>query len=145
MRRALEAPAPSSPPRSGGGAVFEVDKSRQVLLYVVDGQARWVWNTSIGSERPYTHDGRQLLADTPPGDSTIGWQVDGWRDGALGRMWRPKYFHPDGIAIHGYGSVPPYPASHGCVRVTVPAMNAIWADGLTPVGTAIHVYGTSPT
>lgn len=112
---------------------------------MVDGQARWVWNTSTGTERPYAHDGRQLLADTPPGDFTISWQVDGWRDGELGRMWRPKYFHPDGIAIHGYGSVPPYPASHGCVRVTVPAMNAIWADGLAPVGTAIHVYGTSPT
>ncbi|WP_254187290.1 hypothetical protein [Micromonospora sp. WMMB482] len=33
---------------------------------------------------------------------TIDWQVDGWRDGPLGRLYRPKYFQEQGIAIHGY-------------------------------------------
>ena len=98
-------------------------------------------DTSTGTEEPYVHEGRELLADTPPGRFEISWQVVGWRDGALGRMWRPKYFHPDGIAIHGYRSVPPYRASHGCVRVTIAAMNAIWESGLAPVGTRVWVYG----
>ncbi|MGC1210903.1 MAG: L,D-transpeptidase [Micromonospora sp.] len=43
-----------------------------------------------------------------------------------GEVSRPKYFEEQGIAIHGYTSVPPYPASHGCVRVTLPAMDWLW-------------------
>jgi hypothetical protein len=55
-------------------------------------------------------------------------------------MWRPKYFHSDGIAVHGYQSVPAFPASHGCARVTIPAMNFIWREGLAPQGSAVWVY-----
>jgi hypothetical protein len=143
VRAALADPAAPTP-QSGSGTVWEVDKGRQVLMLVRDGAVAWTWNTSTGTERPYTHEGRRLLADTPPGRFEITREVDGWRDGALGRLWRPKYFHPDGIAIHGYGSVPPVPASHGCVRVTIAAMNAIWDEGLAPLGTAVWVYGTTP-
>jgi hypothetical protein len=46
--------------------------------------------------------------------------------------------------IHGYQSVPAHPASHGCVRVTITAINTIWQESLAPVGTAVWVYGTSP-
>jgi lipoprotein-anchoring transpeptidase ErfK/SrfK len=144
VRAALENPrAPT--PQSSSGTVWEVDKGRQILMLARDGQVTWVWNTSTGTEQPYTFEGRELLADTPPGHFETTWQVDGWRDGALGRMWRPKYFHPDGIAIHRYHNVPPVPASHGCVRVTLAAMDAIWAQGLAPVGSAVWVYGTTPT
>lgn len=143
VRAALDSPVPASP-RSTAGLVWEVDKARQVLMMVRDGDPVWIWNTSTGTEEPYTFQGRQLLADTPPGHHTIDWQVDGWRDGALGRMWRPKYFHPDGIAIHGYRSVPPQAASHGCVRVTMAAMDHIWTQDLAPVGTAVWVYGETP-
>src|SRR5690606_35305288 len=45
-------------------------------------------------------------------------QSDGTQPGELGPLYRPKYFHEDGIAVHGYGSVPSRPASHGCVRVS---------------------------
>ena len=34
------------------------------------------------------------------------------------RCGGPKYFTWSGIAVHGYTSVPPYPASHGCTRVS---------------------------
>ena len=44
------------------------------------------------------------------------------------------------MTIHGYTSVPAYPASHGCVRVTYPAMDFIWDKGLTPIGTPVWVY-----
>jgi lipoprotein-anchoring transpeptidase ErfK/SrfK len=104
----------------------------------------WVWNTSTGTEEPYRHQGRTLLADTPPGHQLISWEVDGWRDGALGRLYRPKYFHEDGIAIHGYDSVPPVAASHGCVRVTIDAIDFIWRSDLAPIGTPVWVYGTTP-
>ena len=31
-----------------------------------------------------------------------------------------------GYAIHGYASVPTYPASHGCVRVPIPDAMSIY-------------------
>jgi len=31
-----------------------------------------------------------------------------------------------GYAIHGYASVPPFPASHGCLRVPIPSARAIY-------------------
>jgi N-acetylmuramoyl-L-alanine amidase len=142
-RTALEAPAPVGT-RTTSGTAWEVDKTRQLLILAVDGRAVEVHNTSTGTEDTYTYEGRELLADTPEGDFTIDWQVDGVRDGALGRLYRPKYFHPDGIAIHGYGSVPPVPASHGCVRITKAAMDHVWADGRAPLGARVLVYGDSP-
>jgi len=38
-------------------------------------------------------------------------------------------------------SVPAYPASHGCVRVTVKAMDFIWDNEILPRGTEVLVYG----
>ncbi len=127
-------------PRSTSGSRIEVDKARQLLIYAVDGRAVWVWNTSTGTEEPYTYEGDQYLADTPPGRWDVYRQVDGIRDGALGRLYRPKYFHTDGIAVHGYPSVPSYPASHGCVRVTNTAMDWIWANDIMPLGSQVWVY-----
>ena len=53
---------------------------------------------------------------------------EGWWEGDLGQIYRPKYF-VGGVAVHGSNSVPNYPASHGCVRVSVPAMDFIWDTG----------------
>jgi lipoprotein-anchoring transpeptidase ErfK/SrfK len=64
--------------------------------------------------------------------------VDGWDKSPLGRLYRPKYFN-GGIAVHGYLSVPPYPASHGCVRVSVPAMDWFWKDDRMDRGTKVIV------
>jgi peptidoglycan hydrolase-like protein with peptidoglycan-binding domain len=43
-----------------------------------------------------------------------------------------------GYAIHGYWSVPPYPASHGCLRVPIPDAASIfaWVRYGTPVNVA---------
>ena len=124
--------------------MLEVDKSRQVVFVVRDGRVRWTFNTSTGTEEPYSYEGRRYMADTPAGHWTIFRQVDGVRASELGRLYRPKYFHREGIALHGYTFVPPYPASHGCVRVTRPAIDFIWARGLAPVGAGVWVYGTTP-
>jgi hypothetical protein len=132
------------PQARGTSDLVEVDKSRQVLLVVRGGTVMHAFNTSTGTEDPYTYEGTTYLADTPNGRWQFFWQVDGYRTSNLGRLYRPKYFHEDGIAVHGYSFVPPYPASHGCVRVTNPAINFIWAENLAPLHTPVWVYGTSP-
>ena len=70
-----------------------------------------------GSDHPYTLDGVGYSAHTPEDMFTVIRQVNGPDHGPLGTLWRPKYFTWTGIAVHGYTSVPPYPASHGCTRV----------------------------
>ncbi|MBX7266576.1 peptidoglycan-binding protein [Micromonospora sp. Llam7] len=126
--------------QSTKGHVAEVDLDRQLLMIVDDGSVSRIFNTSTGTFEEYTHDGETYLADTPRGKWAVGWQVDGWRDGPLGRLYRPKYFHHQGIAVHGYTSVPPQPASHGCVRVTLPAMDWLWARDQLPLDTPVWVY-----
>jgi lipoprotein-anchoring transpeptidase ErfK/SrfK len=43
-----------------------------------------------------------------------------------------------GFAIHGYPSVPSYPASHGCVRVPMWIAPHLWSTN--PYGQTIRVY-----
>ncbi|HEX6659405.1 MAG TPA: L,D-transpeptidase [Ilumatobacter sp.] len=42
--------------------------------------------------------------------------------------------------MHGSSSVPNYPASHGCVRVTPQAMDFIWDAGLMPMSIPVWVH-----
>jgi hypothetical protein len=129
-------------PRSTRGALIEVDEGRQVLFVVRDGRVKWTLHVSTGSNETYRRrDGGTALANTPNGRWKMIYEYrKGWHKSPLGRLWRPKYFHPSGIAIHGFSSVPPYPASHGCVRVTIPAMNFIWREHLAPKGSRVWVY-----
>ncbi|HEX5880133.1 MAG TPA: L,D-transpeptidase family protein [Actinomycetota bacterium] len=126
--------------RSRAGRVLEVDERRQLLLVVADGRVRWTFNTCTGTDEHYTYGGRRYLADTPHGRWEIYRQIDGWRESHLGRLYRPKYFHRDGIALHGYTNVPPHAASHGCVRVTLAAIDWMWAEDVAPIGTLVWVY-----
>ena len=122
--------------KSGNGV--EVDKKRQVLKLIRKDKVKWIFNTSTGTEKPYTHKGKRYMADTPKGEWKVYRQVKGWRDGELGHLYNPKYFHTDGIAIHGYTSVPPQPASHGCARVTMEASRYLWK--YIPIGTRVWIY-----
>lgn len=122
------------------GRYVEIDKSRQVMMFIVDGRVEWLMNTSTGTEDYYWHDGEKKLAHTPEGTFEFFRQIDGMRDAPLGQMWRPKYFTSAGHAIHGSTSVPSYPASHGCARLTYPAIDFVWAAGLAPLGTTLYVY-----
>jgi hypothetical protein len=127
-------------PRSDRGAVTEIDRGTGTISFVRDGQVQLVLHTSTGTFEPYLYDGRRLLADTPEGRFSVSWAYDGLRNGALGELYRPRYFHPDGIAVHGYPHVPAYPASHGCARVTDAAMDMVWARDLMPRGSEVLVY-----
>ena len=57
---------------------------------------------------------------------------------AMSGSFRGRGFLPT-FALHGEGSVPPYPASHGCVRITIPAMQRLY--GSLYIGMTIYIYG----
>ncbi|MEX2503464.1 MAG: L,D-transpeptidase [Egicoccus sp.] len=65
-------------------------------------------------------------------------RVHGVRKAALGTLYDPLYFYR-GFAIHGSGSVPAYPASHGCVRVSM--ADAAWLIERIPDGMPVQLYG----
>ena len=125
--------------RSTEGYVFEVNKSTQLLMMVSNGRVVRVFNTSTGNGKPYNDDGRRAIAVTPEGSFKIYNQINGLRISSLGELWRPKYF-TGGYAIHGSPSIPPYPASHGCVRLSNAAINWLWDTNSLPMGTPVLVY-----
>jgi len=127
-------------PAEGSGNHLEIDLDRQLLLVVEGGTTKWAINTSTGSGEAYASPGGgTAVATTPRGSFTIYRQVDGLREAPLGTLYRPKYFH-GGIALHGSGSIPAHPASHGCARVTNSAMDMLWASGRAEIGTSVLVY-----
>lgn len=116
----------------------EVDLKRQVLIVVDEqGKATNVLSVSTGNEQGYTESGRRQRAHTPRGTFTVLRKIAGWRRSKLGLLYYPNYIH-NGIAIHGSPSVPPYPASHGCIRI--PMFAAKEMAELLPVGTTVMVY-----
>jgi len=130
------------------GTIVEVDKDRQILMVVVNGRVLWVFNTSTGSGQWYLEQNQKDLTKWELGRSITDSgrfkinreRSNGWWAGDLGEIYRPKYFN-GGIAIHGSRSIPNYPASHGCVRVSTAAMDMIWETGILPKGTTVWVYG----
>ena len=126
-------------PRSTSGFVVEVDLAQQLVMLVKDGTLQEVLNTSTGGGYTYTSDGVIAVADTPTGQFQLFREVDGMVTDSLGQLWRPKFFD-SGFAIHGDSYVPPYPVSHGCVRVSNEAIDWIWSQDLMPIGTSVWVY-----
>ncbi|MDT4991927.1 MAG: hypothetical protein QOH97_1819 [Actinoplanes sp.] len=125
--------------KSTSGHIVEINLKRQLLMLVDDGTVTTIFNTATGSNQHYEFKGNTYLAETPPGHFRVSRQIDGQRDGPLGPLWRPKYFN-GGIAVHGAPNVPPYPASHGCSRLTNAAVNWIWANNKIPLRTKVWVY-----
>ncbi|MCK2216294.1 L,D-transpeptidase family protein [Actinomadura sp. ATCC 31491] len=126
-------------PYTASGRRAEIDLARQLLVLADGGRVRQVFNTSTGTGRLYTVGGVTKRAVTPRGTFRVQRQVNGWDRGPLGLLYRPRYFN-GGIAVHGYASVPPYPASHGCVRVSTGAMDWLWASGWLKVGDTVVVH-----
>ncbi|CAM3999187.1 L,D-transpeptidase family protein [Nocardiopsis rhodophaea] len=124
--------------QTSSGQVVEIDLERQLLLVVSNGTVEKVFNTSTGSGKKYESRGEQHVAVTPKGRYSVFRDVDAWDPGPLGSLYRPKYFN-GGIAIHGYTSVPPYPASHGCARVSIKAMDWLWESGRLDIYSTVLV------
>jgi lipoprotein-anchoring transpeptidase ErfK/SrfK len=136
---ALAATRPT--PRETGYSHIEVDLQRQVL-FVVDQKVgvTLVLPVSSGSGKLYTFEGKTSRAVTPRGRFTVYRKVNGWRKAPLGMIYYPSYFD-QGWAIHGSGSVPNYPVSHGCIRI--PIATAKELSDITPVGTVVLIYDGS--
>jgi peptidoglycan hydrolase-like protein with peptidoglycan-binding domain len=126
---ALDSASRPTPRSTDGGDRIEVDLKRQLLLVVAGGQVRWVMDTSTG----------RVAGTTPTGHQRVYRQIDGYHKAPLGVLYRPKYIF-EGVAVHGFPSVPSYPASHGCIRVTNASMDWLWSSGAMPIGTDVWIY-----
>ncbi len=136
--------AGSAEPVLAGGAPdrIEVDLDRQLLHLVRDGQRVVTLQVSSGSGELYQNAAGTATALTPVGDFVIERRIEGVRIAPLGTMYDPMYFYR-GFAIHGSPSVPPWPASHGCIRIT--RADAAWMITNVPDGMPVHVYGGAHT
>ena len=107
---------------------IEIDKTRQILLLVRGGAVAAVLPVSSGA-----------TGNTPEGKHHIRWKAlatTTWLGSAI--LYRTMTFYGNSFAIHGYYSVPPYPASHGCVRI--PIWTADWLYDQSYVGETVYVY-----
>ena len=104
------------------GNHVEVSEGRQVLFLVRDGKVALTTHVSTGA-----------TGNTPLGEWHVYSKIAGWS----WVLWYPNYFLR-GFAIHGYPSVPAYPASHGCVRVPMWLATSLYAQ--IPMGSSIFIY-----
>jgi L,D-transpeptidase catalytic domain len=101
----------------------EVDQTRQVVYVIRSGEIDEIVHTSTGAG-----------GATRDGTFRVHRKIAGY---SPGRLYYPSYF--DGNrAVHGWPSVPTYPASHGCARV--PNWTAIHLHNVMPYGTVVRVY-----
>ena len=121
------APAPLVP--NGEPTRVEVSLARQVLFLYENGTRTRILSVSTGTS----------ATPTPTGTFRIYRSQAGWRTSALGRLYNPLYF-TGGYAIHGSGSVPAEPASHGCVRI--PMTSAEWFPSRVPHGTQVVILAS---
>ena len=132
------------------GTLVEIDKDKQLLFIVQDGRTVWIFNTSTGNGQPYEEEDQNSPGEIQTGvamtrnglHAIYRERAEGWWEGDLGKIYRPKYFS-GGQAVHGSNNVPAYPASHGCVRVSIPAMDYIWEVNLMPLDTPVWVHGNN--
>ncbi len=125
--------------RSTSGYVIEINLALDLLMVVSNGHLEYTLNTSTGGGYTYVQDGVTNVALTPTGVFQTFRVVNGTVVDTLGTLYRPRFFVA-GYAIHGDSSVPPYPVSHGCARVSNEAIDWIWANNIDPIGTTVSVY-----
>jgi len=94
------------------GRHVEARLSRQVLALVNGSKVERIHHTSSGAPATPTIRGKFRVYLKTPGTNAKG-------------MVDSSYFIR-GYAIHGYASVPPYNASHGCLRVPIPNARSLY-------------------
>jgi L,D-transpeptidase catalytic domain len=97
-------------PRDGHHVEARLDL--QVLALIDHGHVQRLYHTSSGKNSTPTVRGRFRVYVKAPGFNSEG-------------MYDSSYFFR-GYAIHGYASVPTFPASHGCLRVPMRYAPAIF-------------------
>jgi len=123
----LASPRVPKPRHTQSASAVEVDLTLRLVYLTRNGAMTRIIDSSPG----------KASTPTPTGSFSIFRRIDGWRQSDLGLLWRPNYFH-SGYALHGSTSVPTYAASHGCVRMTVAAMNRAWSQLF--IGEHVWVY-----
>jgi L,D-transpeptidase catalytic domain/Putative peptidoglycan binding domain len=106
------------------GTHIEVSKTLQVMYEVVNGKVARATHVSTGA-----------TGNTPVGRFRVYYLHPGYN--AKG-MYYSLFFHGN-FAIHGYASVPPWPASHGCVRTPTWFAKGFW-DRWARIGTQVYVF-----
>ncbi|HEY7950938.1 MAG TPA: L,D-transpeptidase [Solirubrobacterales bacterium] len=89
----------------GAGTHVEASLSKQVLVFAEGDEPVAVYPISSGKSSTPTVTGHFSFIRTEPGYNSHG-------------MYYSFYFY-GGYAVHGYESVPDYPASHGCIRTFI--------------------------
>jgi len=87
------------------GEHLEAPLSKQVLVFAKGDKPFAVYPVSSGKSSTPTVTGHFTFIRTEPGYNSHG-------------MYYSFYFY-GGYAVHGYESVPDYPASHGCIRTFI--------------------------
>ncbi len=103
-----------------------MDKGRQIAMVVKNGTPYGIIAISSGA-----------TGNTPSGTFHIFikslWAPSNYDS----LLFRSMGFYKD-FAMHGYSPVPPYPASHGCVRE--PMWVAQWMYDQSWVGETVYLY-----
>jgi len=107
------------------GKHVEVDISKQVMALADGGRAKYVFHIATGAAATPSDQGAFTFYRKDPGYNSLG-------------MYYSVYYNR-GEATHGYHSVPPYPASHGCIRNPIP--DSIFIYNWIDLGDRMYVYG----
>jgi lipoprotein-anchoring transpeptidase ErfK/SrfK len=106
------------------GHHVEADLSKQVLALIDGDRVQRIYHISSGKPSTPTILGSFHVYRKSPGTNSHG-------------MVHSSYFI-GGYAIHGYVDVPPYAASHGCLRAPIPSAWAIYT--WVRMGDIVDVY-----
>ena len=112
------------PKYPGHSKHVEVDLSRQVMALIRGRRVDRIYGVSSGTAWTPTVLGRFRVYSKAIGTNSLG-------------MVDSSYFIR-GYAVHGYASVPTFPASHGCVRVPIPNARSIY--NWLRLGDRVDVY-----
>ncbi len=122
---------------------IEVDLRRQVLFVINhENKIQRILTISSGNDKEFKSEGFVRDAITPVGRFKFYNKIKGWRKSALGLLYYPNYFL-SGLAIHGSKFVPPYPDSHGCIRIPMFAAEDFYR--LAEIGVEVLVYESEPS
>ncbi len=125
--RRLDGAAPVRPRYAAPERHLEIDKTRQIALVVDRGVVVGVVHVSTGATGNTPEGSFRILRKNP---MSATW------DGTIALPYFMT-FHGQ-MGLHGYPFVPPYPASHGCVREPLWACGWVYARSF--VGERLYIY-----